>query len=145
MSRWNLVTYNGVRMRQVGIMPDGTQYNRNGDPEDDVRTAVNDPMPVVISQSQASMDSAMTRRHRTSRRVYVIGKRITLITSSIRAERAALVLTRANIANKKITGPAAGARRGRSVNAKNCNPGRRRCFTVRRVSNPIMFQRAMRS
>jgi hypothetical protein len=68
MSRWNLVTYNGMRMRQVGIMPDGTLYNPNGYPEDDVRTAV-----IAADarrherRSQASKDAAVTRRQRTSR------------------------------------------------------------------------------
>ena len=79
MSRWNLVTYNGVRMRQIGIMPDGTLYNPNGYPEDDVRAAV-----IAADarrherRSQASKDAAVTRRQRTSRRVYVIAKRLTL-------------------------------------------------------------------
>jgi hypothetical protein len=79
MSKWKFVRHNGEVFRQVGTMPDGSLYNPNGYPEDVVRSAV---MAADAERherrSQAAKEAAVTRRRRTARRVYAVGKRLTL-------------------------------------------------------------------
>jgi hypothetical protein len=68
-----------VRLRDVGILLDGTLHNPNGYPDDDVRSAVlSADARLHERRSDAAKKAVATRKIRTAKRVYAIAKRITL-------------------------------------------------------------------
>jgi hypothetical protein len=78
MTRYKWVSHSD-RLRDVGILLDGTLHNPNGYPDDDVRSAVlSADARLHERRSDAAKKAVATRKIRTAKRVYAIAKRITL-------------------------------------------------------------------
>lgn len=77
MSKWRSIYYNGARLRDLGILPDGTLHNPNGYPDDVVKAAVlSADQQRHDRRSRAAKEAAQTRRHRRERQIHVIANKI---------------------------------------------------------------------
>ena len=77
MSKWKWVWHNCTKLRNVGILSDGTLHNPNGYPEADVRSAISAAEAGRAERrSQAAKKAAVTRRVRTEKRVYATVERL---------------------------------------------------------------------
>jgi hypothetical protein len=77
MSKYKWVNHNGMKLYEVGILPDGALHNPRGYPDEIVRAAV-----LAADQrwhehrSKAAKKAAVTRQERQEKRVYAVAARI---------------------------------------------------------------------
>jgi hypothetical protein len=77
MSRYTWVRFNGEYLKDIGVLDDGSLYNPNGYPEQDVRAAVAAADERRrVKRSEAAKKAGVTRRARQEKRVYKIARRI---------------------------------------------------------------------
>jgi hypothetical protein len=77
MSRYKWVLHNGVKLYEVGILPDGALHNPRGYPDDDVRAAVlAADARRHERRSRAATKAAVTRNRRQEKKVYAIAQLI---------------------------------------------------------------------
>ena len=77
MGKWRLIKHNGARLRDLGILPDGTLHNPNGYPDDIVRAAVlSAEQQQHERRSRAAKQAAQTRHHRRGKQIHVIANKI---------------------------------------------------------------------
>jgi hypothetical protein len=76
-SRYRFITHNGAKLFQVGILPDGTLYNPNNYPEDEVRTAVlTADARKHLRKSNSAKKAAETRRERRDLEIKRVARRV---------------------------------------------------------------------
>jgi hypothetical protein len=74
---WRWIHHNGERLRDVGVLADGSLHNPNGYDEAIVREAIRRAKEQEHEcRSIAAKEAAITRRLRREKRVYEIAKRI---------------------------------------------------------------------
>ena len=81
MSKWRSIYYNGARLRDLGILPDGTLHNPNGYPDDVVKAAV-----LSADQQRHDRRSRAAKEAAKAAAIGGKGKSMSLQTRSCRAD-----------------------------------------------------------
>jgi hypothetical protein len=77
MTTWKWIHHDGERLRDVGILADGSLHNPNGYPEEIVRAAVRSADDRRHQRrSEAAKRAAVTRHERQERKVYQLVEKL---------------------------------------------------------------------